>query len=102
MDIDSEYCRFIPVAIIFKGVVGPQGRQGTSSDAVGEEDLRRAIDPRPWCQQSLPDWCHIVPETDTGALQRYGTNQQHGQDEVGEERREPDDLSHTNHFKSIM
>lgn len=73
-------------------VVGAEGGQRAGADAVGEEDLRRAVDPRTGLQQFFPARRYIIEEAGARSLQGHCPHQQHQQHGVRKQRREPNDL----------
>ena len=81
---------------MFEFVVWAQNGQGTRSDTVTEEDLRGSVNPRTRRQQQVPFRGHIVPESIGSSFQGNWAHQQHRQDHVGEQRREPDNLTQPN------
>ena len=77
---------------MFEIVVRAEDGEGTRSDAVAEEDLRGSVDPRTRCQQKMPFGSDVVEESRAGSVQGHCPHQQHRQDDVWKQRREPNYL----------
>ena len=73
-------------------VVGAEGGERAGADAVGEEDLRGAVDPRTGLEQFVPARRYIIEEAGARSVQGHCPHQQHQQHRVRKQRREPNDL----------
>ena len=93
--VDEARDHGVAEAVVLERVVRAERRQGARADRVGEEDLRRAVDPRTRLGQQRPIGRDVVEQAHVGALQRHGAHQQNEQDHVREQRREPHDLQRT-------
>ena len=81
------------VTVVVKLVIRAQRWQGAHANAVGKEDLSGSVNPGLTLEQHLPLGGDVVQEPRPGPLEGEGSDQQDSHHEVGEQRREPDDLA---------